>query len=50
MSSFSNGKHHQCPCCKSPCNEEIERYVESELFKMMIDPTYKPKPWGSRND
>lgn len=43
MSSFSNGKHHKCPLCESPCNEEIERHVQSELYKMLIDPTYKPK-------
>lgn len=43
MSSFSNGKHHKCPICESPCNEEIERYVEAELFKMLKDPTYIPK-------
>lgn len=43
---FSRGKHHQCPLCESPCNEEIERYVESELYKMVKNPDYIPKPYN----
>ena len=42
-------KHHKCPICESPCNEEIERYVESELYKMAINPKYIPVRWNKRN-
>jgi hypothetical protein len=42
--------HHKCPICESPCNEDIEQYVESELFKMTKDPTYMPKSYNERSD
>ena len=38
----------ECPICKSPVNEEIERYVQSELYKMVMDHSYKPVSWGNR--
>lgn len=45
--SFSNGKHHKCPICESPVNEEIERYIESELYRYMKDPqNYVVKPYN----
>jgi len=44
--TFSRGKHHKCPLCQSPCNEEIERYVESELYKMIKNPEYIPKSYS----
>lgn len=42
---MSDYKYHKCPICESPCNEEIERYVESELYKMIKDPTYIPQSY-----
>ena len=49
MIEINMSKHRICPICESPFNEEIERYVQSELYKMIKDPSYIPVTWSKRD-